>query len=79
MRADKQIKVEAAQAGQVGVRKLQLEVLLDIRQLLNQQLTGQGMTESGLAIIAEHLKTLIERWRKPGRPRKKSGPKPAGQ
>lgn len=55
MRTDEQIK-KAVQAGQVRVPDAQLEVLLDVRQLLQ--------------VVADRLK-------KPGRPRKKSGPKPA--
>jgi hypothetical protein len=78
MRTDNQIKAEAAQAGQVGVGKLQLEVLLDIRQLLARlPVAGMSMSEA-----TGYLKTLAERWKKPGRPRKqkqKSGPKPAVQ
>ena len=73
MRTDNQIKAEAAQAGQVGVGKLQLEVLLDIRVLLARlPAAGMSVTEA-----TGYLKALAERWRKTGRPRKKNGPKPA--
>ena len=77
MRTDGQIKAEAAQAGQVGVEKLQLEVLLDIRVLLARlPAAGMSVTEA-----TGHLKILAERWKKAGRPRKKKkdGPQPAGQ
>lgn len=77
MRTDAQIKAEAAQAGQVGVEKLQLEVLLDIRALLWAMGSDVGMTRAETVKGTGYLKTLAERWKKAGRPRKKSGPKPA--
>ena len=69
MRTDKQIK-EAVRSGQCRPVDAQLEVLLDIRRLLSGVQTEQ-------LIASNWLKTLAERWKKPGRPRKKNGPKPA--
>ena len=77
MRTDNQIKAEAAQAGQVGVGKLQLEVLLDIRTLLLRPAPGMGEIRADVAAAIGWLQMLAERWKKPGRPRKKNGPKPA--
>ena len=75
MRTDGQIQAEGRQAGQVELAKLQLEVLLDIRTLLARlPVAGMSVTEA-----TGHLKTLAERWRKPGRPRKKRASQSPGQ
>ena len=82
MRTDKQIREAARGAGHIETEKLQLEVLLDIRAGLRAIRQEQTRTVEQLMpclrYVMADLKTLAERWRKTGRPRKKSGPKPAG-
>ena len=85
MRTDVQIKAESRLVGPVELAKLQLEVLLDIRAGLRAVRQEQTRTAEQLMpclrYIMADLKTLAERWKKAGRPRKKKkdGPQPARQ